>query len=89
MRIRDISAIRQILNNAPESIPVPPELRHKRLEVIFQPLPDTDETTPSASLNTLIEEVRSLIAESPPVELGPFALDLSGFRFGREEANAR
>ena len=82
-------AIRQILNDAPEMIPVPPEFRHKRLEVIFQSLPDTAETPPSALFKTVMDDVRHLMAESEPVEPGAFALDLSGFRFDREDANAR
>jgi hypothetical protein len=31
-------AIRQIIDDAPETIPVPPEMRHRRVEVIFFPL---------------------------------------------------
>lgn len=30
--------IRQIVEDAPDSIPVPPELRHHRVEIIFWPL---------------------------------------------------
>jgi hypothetical protein len=34
--------IRQIVDDAPDSIPVPEELRHRRIELIFWPL-DEDE----------------------------------------------
>jgi hypothetical protein len=30
--------IRQIVEDAPDAIPVPPELRHQRVEIIFWPL---------------------------------------------------
>lgn len=30
--------IRQIIEDAPDTIPVPPELRHQRVEIIFWPL---------------------------------------------------
>lgn len=37
----------------------------------------------------LREDVRRLVSNSEPVELGEFSLDLTGFKFDREEANAR
>lgn len=32
--------IRQVIEDAPDMIAIPPELRHKRLELIFWPLED-------------------------------------------------
>lgn len=81
--------IRQILSDAPDVIPVPREFRHQRLEIIFWPLTDTQETAPKPAPEAVIEGVRRLISDSKPVELGKFSLDLTGFRFDREEANAR
>lgn len=40
--------IRQIIDDAPASIPVPPELRHRRVEIIFWPL---DDTVPAAEVS--------------------------------------
>jgi hypothetical protein len=34
--------IRQIINDSPDMLPLPPELRHKRLEVIIWPLDEQD-----------------------------------------------
>jgi hypothetical protein len=31
-------AVRQIIDDAPDTIPVPPEMRHKRIEILFLPL---------------------------------------------------
>ncbi|WP_295402100.1 hypothetical protein [uncultured Thiocystis sp.] len=35
------------------------------------------------------KDVRALIADSEPVALGEFRLNLTGFQFNRDEANAR
>ena len=32
--------IRQVIEDAPDMVPIPLELRHKRLELIFWPLED-------------------------------------------------
>lgn len=34
--------IRQILEDAPDTIPIPTELRHQRVEIIFWPLEKTE-----------------------------------------------
>lgn len=81
--------IRQILIDAPDVIAVPSEFRHQRLEVIFWPLTETTDTKIQSALETVIEDIRGLISDSKPVELGEFRLDLTGFHFNREEANAR
>jgi len=47
-------AIRQIIENPQEMIPIPPELRHRRTEVIFIALDSLPEqTTPTAKKHTL------------------------------------
>jgi hypothetical protein len=81
--------VRQILSNAPDVVAVPPELRHHSIEVIFWPLAETRGTRPPFNAETVIEDIRRLIAQAEPVELGEFQLDLTGFHFDREEANAR
>ena len=35
--------IRQVIEDAPDMIPIPPELRHKRLELIIWPLDNAEE----------------------------------------------
>jgi hypothetical protein len=42
--------IRQIIDDAPDMIPIPMELRHKRLEVIIWPLEDRGKTYRADSL---------------------------------------
>jgi len=81
--------VRQILADAPDVVAVPPELRHHRIEVIFWPLNETPETKASFHVETVMDDIRCLIAHAEPVELGEFQLDLTGFQFDREEANAR
>jgi hypothetical protein len=81
--------VRQILFNAPDVVAVPPELRHQSIEVIFWPLNETKENKPPFNAESVIDDIRRLIAQVEPVELGEFQLDLTGFHFDREEANAR
>jgi len=50
--------IRQIINDAPDMLPLPPELRHRRLEVIIWPLDDQDKEHRS---------LKALLAEMPDV----------------------
>jgi len=33
-----MNTVRQIVDDAPETVPVPPEFRHKRVEITFRPL---------------------------------------------------
>ena len=80
--------IRQILFDAPDAVVVPPELRHQCIEVIFWPLDEPHAAAP-AHADNIFNDLRSLLADIDPVELGDFSLDLTGFRFDREEANAR
>jgi len=82
--------VRQVLTDAPPMIPVPTELQHRRVEVIFRPLPEkAEESRPIATASAVIDQIRDLVAGCEPVELGEFQLDLTGFKFDREEANAR
>ena len=81
--------VRQILSNAPDVIEVPPELRHHSIEVIFWPLSERQETKLPFNAESVIDDIRRIIAQAEPVELGKFQLDLTGFHFDREEANAR
>ena len=39
--------IRQILEDAPDAIPVPEELRHRRVEFILWPLDEVEQTVPT------------------------------------------
>lgn len=39
--------IRQILEDAPDAIPVPEALRHRRVELILWPLDELEQTAPS------------------------------------------
>ncbi|MGZ8218748.1 hypothetical protein [Methylomagnum sp.] len=38
-----MSAVHQIIDDAPDTIPIPAEMRHRRLEIIFQPLDEIPE----------------------------------------------
>lgn len=38
-----MQSIRQVIEDAPDMIPIPPELRHKRLELIIWPLDKAEE----------------------------------------------
>jgi hypothetical protein len=40
MEVKIMQPIRQVYEDAPDMIPIPLELRHKRLELIFWPLED-------------------------------------------------
>ncbi len=81
--------VRQILSNAPDMVAVPPELRHHSIEVIFWPLSGRQESKSPFNAEAVIDDIRRIIAQAEPVELGKFQLDLTGFHFDREEANAR
>ncbi len=37
-RVKMIQPIRQIIEDAPQSVQIPPELRHRRIELIIWPL---------------------------------------------------
>jgi hypothetical protein len=39
--------IRQISEDAPDAIPVPEELRHRRVEFILRPLDEVEQTVPT------------------------------------------
>lgn len=56
----------------------------KTLSDIVSPMFDEKD-----ALAELGNDVRALIADSEPVALGEFRLDLTGFQFDRDEANAR
>jgi len=78
--------VRQIIYDAPDMVSVPPELRHQRIEVIFWPL---EESVNPVFSDNIINDLRTLLAETKPAEPSDFRLDLTGFHFDREEANAR
>jgi hypothetical protein len=80
--------IRQILFDAPDVVVIPPELRHHCNEVIFWPLDETSIAVP-ATAESVFNDLRGLLADTDPVELGDFSLGLTGSRLEREEANAR
>jgi hypothetical protein len=81
--------VRQILTDAPDIISIPPEMRHRPIEVIFKPLNEPAKTQTSFNIEKVINDIRSLIAETKPVERDSFQLDLTDFHFDRNEANAR
>jgi hypothetical protein len=63
--------IRQIIEDAPDSIPVPPELRHQRVEIIFWPL---EKTQPELDANGwpvgFFEATAGCLADDP-IERAP------------------
>jgi hypothetical protein len=40
MEVKSMQPIRQVFEDAPDMVPIPLELRHRRLELIFWPLED-------------------------------------------------
>jgi hypothetical protein len=49
----------------------------------------SQQPTPAAQNGDLLEELKRCIRQPNPAPLGNFSLDLSGYRFDREEANER
>lgn len=60
--------IRQIFDDAPDAIPVPPELRHRRLEYILWPLDEAEEpirARPKFNIaEVVLQRARELAPES-------------------------
>ena len=50
--------IRQVIVDAPNMIPIPWELRHKRLELIIWPLDDNDKTDRADSSSPVFRTMR-------------------------------
>jgi hypothetical protein len=43
MEVSDMQPLRKVINDAPEMIAIPEELRHKRIEMILWPLEEDSE----------------------------------------------
>lgn len=84
-----VQPIRQLFNDAPDVIPVPVELRHQHLEVIFWPLSETPERPVMPSSTSVIDNIKTIVSGSEPIELGDFQLNISDIKFHREDANSR
>ena len=63
----------------------------KRNIIRFDPKPfsDRQEIKTPFYAESVIDDIRRLIAQAESVELGEFQLDLTGFNFDRVEANDR
>ena len=82
-----MQAQRRIYDHAPPEIPIPVEFRNAPLEVLFLRMEEPLSVVRPTGLDAN-SRVRELLASSP-VTLSAVALDTRGFRFDREEANAR
>jgi hypothetical protein len=82
--------IRVILEDAPESLLIPAELRHHRVEIIFWPL---EEVKVEKSLPIMEETPRQVLARvlarPPRFTLNALSIETKGFHFNREEVNER
>lgn len=56
--------IRQVIHDAPEFIPVPPEFQHRSLELILWPLEETVESAKPGEPRFLIAEVDRIVIPS-------------------------
>jgi hypothetical protein len=81
--------IRLILEDAPEHLPIPTELRHQRIEVIFWPLEATHSKSSSKNRETPQERLAQVLAKPPRSILKALCLDTKRFHFNRDEANER
>ena len=78
--------IRLILEDAPETLPIPEALHHQRVEVIFWPLEDVDKIS-TAIQETPRQALARVLKSAPRHTLIATQIDTSGFHFNREEAN--
>lgn len=81
--------IRLILEDAPETLPIPEAFRHQRVEVIFWPLEDVDKISTAAIQETPRQALARVLTSAPRHTLIATQIDTSGFHFNREEANER
>ena len=58
--------IRQVIDDAPDMIPIPLELRHKRLELIIWPLEESDRADHAAATNLKFRTMRVNQVVMPP-----------------------
>jgi hypothetical protein len=80
--------IRLILEDAPETLPIPEALRHQRVEVIFWPLDEVDKIS-AAIQESPRQALARVLTSAPKHTLIATQIDTSGFHFNREEANER
>jgi hypothetical protein len=80
-------AKRRIYEHAPSTISIPPEFQNASIEVLFLRInesgmgknPETDDA---------YNQMKRILS-SAPAKLSALSLDTTGFKFDREEANAR
>ena len=58
--------IRQVIDEAPDMIPIPLELRHKRLELIIWPLDESDRADHAAAKHLKFRTMRVNRVVMPP-----------------------
>ena len=63
--------IRQIIEDAPDSIPIPAELRHQRVEIIFWPLEKSEIERDANGWPVGIFEATAGCLADDPIERGP------------------
>ncbi|MEI6209522.1 MAG: hypothetical protein WCP20_22295 [Desulfuromonadales bacterium] len=82
-----MQAQRFIYEHAPPTIPIPAEFQNRTLEVLFLQLNELETRQTTLKVNSQ-EQLKQLLASSP-AKLNAISIDTTGFRFDRDEANAR
>lgn len=81
--------IRLILEDAPEHLSIPTELRHQRVEIIFWPLEEVETETSCNVMETPRQALARILAKPPGSTFNALGIDTKNFHFNRDEANER
>jgi len=79
---------RMILENAPDQVAIPAELRHQRVEIIFWPL-EKEVKIETASQETPRQALSRILSKPAQTTFNALCIDTQGFHFNRKEANER
>jgi hypothetical protein len=88
VRRQTMQAERLIYEHAPSTIPIPTEFHNLPIEVLFLRL-NTIGTAKKLTITSSVDKQMKRILLSEPENLSALSLDTTGFKFDREEANAR
>ena len=82
-----MQAQRRIYTHAPPTIPIPAEFLDASIEVLFLRLNESEPIQPrhTGGVSDRIKQILS----AQPAQLSAFSLNTTGFKFDRDEANAR
>lgn len=83
-----MQAQRQIYKHAPPTIPIPVEFQNTSIEVLFLRLNESGTAKRFTTTDNAYKQMKRILA-AEPAQLTALSLDTTGFKFDREEANAR